>query len=178
MTALRFFLFALPFACGALLPPSAKACSCTPAVTVNQAVPGDGAINVPVNVIPWVRSRAAVKRLDAHGAVVETETERHTPRVNECIFTQELRPFQPLTPNTTYRLQFEPDEITGPGTLTETSFTTGTGRLDSSDEVVELQSTVYEAGRSGCVSKYGACLSMPGLEKNSLTCGCSLRMNS
>ncbi len=134
------------------------ACTCDPNGSVVQVVPEDGAVNVPVNVVPWVRARGTVRLLDPDGNAVELVELSHTPRVTLCIFTRELRPVAPLLPNTTYRVQVDPFLEEDSDDMPESSFTTGDTTLESTEwSTIELNSRVFDA-----TSNRNTCVEWPG----------------
>jgi hypothetical protein len=159
----RALVLVLTLFCGLLESSPSRACSCEPEGSVVQVVPEDGAFDVPVNVVPWVRARGTVRLLDPDGNVVEVVEQSHTPRATLCIFTRELRPVAPLLPNTTYRVQVDPFLAEdSDNDLPESSFTTGDTPLASTEwGAIELNSRVFDATSylSSCVyEKYQACV--------------------
>lgn len=159
----RALVLALALSCGVLESSPSWACSCEEEGSVVQMVPGDGAVDVPVNVVPWVRASGSVRLLDPDGNVVELVEQPHTPRSTLCIFTRELRPVAPLLPNTTYRLHVDPFLAEDSDKkLPEPSFTTGDTTLASTEwGSIELNSRVFDATshRNSCVyATYQACV--------------------
>jgi hypothetical protein len=138
------------------------ACSCYPNGSLVQVVPPNGATDVPIDVVPWVRARENLHLVDPDGNEVDVVEERHSARVDLSIFTRELRPPAPLLPNTTYRVIVDPTPNSHPPSVLESSFTTGTSSLSAPAwQSINLDSRVFDAAShlNTCVhSNNQACL--------------------
>ncbi|HYQ02362.1 MAG TPA: Ig-like domain-containing protein [Polyangiaceae bacterium] len=157
-------------ALGALMTPSASACSTIAPPPALNGYPSDGATDVPTDVVPFYKSIYSTSLNDATFSLTSATGEAMVARATTAqLDTYELRFEQELQPNTTYTLVTDvPDPVAEAQVRSlSLTFTTGGGPVSTAPAKPEGSLQHYQFAsqpRSSCSpSGQGTCVAVSGL---------------